>query len=123
MRASPFATALVAWLVPGGGHFLVGESRKGAVFLVMLGAMFAIGLSFRGELFAFDTGDPLVFLAALAQWALGLPRIFAAMFGGGHGQITAVTYEYGNTFLIVGGLLNTLVLLDAVDRARGILRR
>lgn len=123
MRANPVATAVLAWLVPGGGHFLVGEFRKATVFLVVLGAMFAIGLSFRGELFAFDTSDPLVFLAALAQWVLGLPRILASMFGGGHGEFTAVTYEYGNTFLIVGGLLNMLVLLDAVDRARGIARR
>ena len=42
------------------------------------------------------------------------------MVGGGQGDVTAVTYEYGNTFLIVGGLLNTLVVLDALDLARGV---
>ena len=31
----------------------------------------------------------------------------------------AVTYEYGNCFLIVAGLLNTLVVLDAFDIAVG----
>jgi hypothetical protein len=31
----------------------------------------------------------------------------------------AATYEYGNTFLIAGGLLNMLVMLDAFDRATG----
>jgi hypothetical protein len=30
-----------------------------------------------------------------------------------------VTYEYGNAFLIVAGLLNMLVLLDAFDVAEG----
>jgi hypothetical protein len=30
-----------------------------------------------------------------------------------------VTYEYGNAFLIAAGLLNVLVVLDAVDYAAG----
>ncbi len=29
------------------------------------------------------------------------------------------TYEYGNTFLIVAGLLNMLVVIDAYDVALG----
>ena len=33
--------------------------------------------------------------------------------------VTAVTYEYGNSFLIVAGLLNFLVMLDAFDVAMG----
>ena len=35
------------------------------------------------------------------------------------GVIKAVSYEYGNTFTAVGGLLNILVILDALDIARG----
>ena len=31
----------------------------------------------------------------------------------------AVTYEYGNAFLIVAGLLNLLVVIDAYDIAHG----
>jgi hypothetical protein len=31
--------------------------------------------------------------------------------------VIAVTYEYGNTFLIVAGLLNLLVVCDAWDLA------
>ena len=34
-----------------------------------------------------------------------------------HAQI--VTYEYGNTFLLVAGLLNYLAMLDAFDIAAG----
>ena len=119
MQASPFATVVAAWLVPGGGHFLARQTRKAAVFFFMLSGMFILGVGFSGELFAFDTSDPLVFLAALAQWALGVPRILAALAGAGHGVVTAVTYEYGNTFFIVAGLLNTLIMLDALDLARG----
>ena len=33
----------------------------------------------------------------------------------GQGIVTAASYEYGNTFLIVAGLLNMLVAIDAYD--------
>ena len=39
--------------------------------------------------------------------------------GYGAGNVIAVTYEYGNTFLIVAGLLNMLVVIDAFDIAMG----
>src|SRR6187401_1963911 len=113
--SSPLSTAVLAWLVPGAGHFLAGQTRKAAIFFVVLTAMFVLGLLFSGQLFAFDMSDPLVFLAALAQWALGGPRLLAALAGGGRGDVVAVTYEYGNTFFIVAGLLNSLIVLDAMD--------
>jgi len=118
--SSPLSTAVLAWLVPGAGHFLAGQTRKAAIFFVVLTAMFVFGLLFSGQLFAFDTSDPLVFLAALAQWALGGPRLLAALAGGGRGDVVAVTYEYGNTFFIVAGLLNSLIVLDAMDVVRGV---
>ena len=39
--------------------------------------------------------------------------------GFGRGDVRAVSYEYGNTFLIVAGLLNLLVVIDAYDVAVG----
>jgi hypothetical protein len=41
------------------------------------------------------------------------------MVDAGAGTVTAVTYEYGNCFLIVSGLLNSLVVLDAFDIGMG----
>ena len=114
---------LVAWLFPGAAHVLLGEARKGIVFGVVLVGMFLIGIGFGGRLFSFELNDPLVFLAAAAQWGLGLPRLAAALLGAGAGNVVAATYEYGNTFLITCGLLNTLILLDARDLALGRKRR
>jgi hypothetical protein len=119
-RANPTSIAILAWLVPGAGHLAVGQFRKAVVFFVVLTGMFLIGLAFGGQLFAFTPAEPLVLLAGLAEWALGLPRALAGIAGAGRGNVVAITYEYGNTFLIVSGLLNTLVVLDAVDRARGV---
>ena len=50
---------------------------------------------------------------------IGLVYFLAGPLGYGAGKVTAVTYEYGNAFLIVAGLLNLLVILDAYDVARG----
>ena len=61
----------------------------------------------------------LVALAAIADIGLGGPWLLARMAGAGSGVVTATTYEYGNTFLIVAGLLNYLVILDAFDIAMG----
>ena len=50
---------------------------------------------------------------------MGVPALVAGWFGAGQGVVTAASYEYGNAFLIVSGLLNLLVALDAYDVALG----
>jgi hypothetical protein len=110
---------LAAWAIPGAGHFWLGRVQKGVVFLVALTMLFAMGLMLEGRLFPFDLSEPLVALAAFANAGLGLPWVVGRMMGLGGGVVTAVTYEYGNSFLIVAGLLNFLVILDAFDIAVG----
>jgi len=110
---------VAAWAIPGAGHFWLGRVQKGAVFLVALTMLFAIGLSLHGRLFPFELSEPLVALAAFANAGLGLPWIVGRALGLGTGVVTAVTYEYGNSFLIVAGLLNFLVVLDAYDIGAG----
>jgi hypothetical protein len=110
---------LAAWAIPGAGHFWLGRAQKGLVFLVALTMLFAMGLVLQGRLFPFDLSEPLVALAAIANAGLGLPWVVGRMLGLGGGVVTAVTYEYGNSFLIVAGLLNFLVILDAFDIAVG----
>src|SRR5690242_10657920 len=118
-RPGPWLTIACAWFIPGAGHFLQGHVRKAVTFGGILIAMFVIGLASSGRLFPFDMSEPLVLLAAAAEWMLGLPRLAAAVGGWGPGVVTAITFEYGNTFLITAGLLNVLVALDAFDRATG----
>jgi hypothetical protein len=111
---------IAAWLIPGAGHVLHGDVRRGGILFVTLTAMFALGIAFGGRLFPFQLSEWLVFLAAVAQWGAGVPRLIAGLAGVGDGDVIAVTYEYGNTFLMASGLLNALVVLDVYDRARGL---
>jgi len=110
---------LIAWAIPGGGHFWLGRRQKALVFLLALPAMFILGLMLHGRIFPFELSEPLVALAAIAVLGLGLPWLVARMMGAGAGVVTAASYEYGNCFLIVAGLLNFLVILDAFDIAMG----
>lgn len=93
--------------------------RKGLVFLIVLPFMFALGVALQGRIFPFDWTQPLVAMEALADLAAGVPYFIARALGYGAGNVIAVTYEYGNTFLIVAGLLNALVVIDAYDISKG----
>ena len=115
----PVVAAALAWLMPGAGHFLLGKRQKGVVFLMAIPAMFALGLALDGRMFPFDFSQPLAGLAAIAARGVGLPALVAGWMGWGQGVVTAASYEYGNTFVIVSGLLNMLVALDAFDVASG----
>jgi hypothetical protein len=110
---------LAAWAVPGAGHLWMGRRQKGIIFLLAIPAMFLAGLLMHGRIFPFDWTEPLVGLAAVANLGTGAPWLLARMVDAGAGTVTAVTYEYGNCFLIVSGLLNSLVILDAFDIGMG----
>jgi len=110
---------VAAWAIPGAGHLWLGRRSKGVILLIALPLMFGIGLMLHGRLFPFTMAEPLVGLAAVANLCSGLVYFLAGLFGAGAGNVRAVTYEIGNTFLIVAGLLNLLVILDVYDVALG----
>ena len=110
---------VAAWAIPGAGHLWLGRRSKGLILLLALPLMFAIGLAIHGRLFPFELSEPLVGLAAIADLGIGAVYFIASALGYGMGDVRAVTYEYGNAFLIVAGLLNLLVVIDAYDIAVG----
>ena len=114
-----YLTCAAAWAIPGGGHLWLGRRFKGWVFLLALSLMFAIGVGIQGRLFPFNFSEPLVGLMALADLAIGVPYFVASALNLGGGNVLAVTYEYGNAFIIAAGLLNMLVVIDAYDIALG----
>ncbi len=108
-----------SWLVPGAGHLWSGRRQKGLVFLCAIPLMFLTGLLLKGTIFPFQMSEPLAGLSAIAELGAGLPWVFAKMMNAGGGTVTAPTWEYGNMFMIVAGLLNSLIVLDAFDIAIG----
>jgi hypothetical protein len=111
---------LFAWLLPGAGHLYLGRRGKGLLFLGAIGSLFLLGVAMDSRLQLYlGLEDPLALLFSLAQMAMGVPYFAARALGYEAGRVTSVTYEYGNTFTAVAGLLNILVILDAHDTVRG----
>jgi hypothetical protein len=110
---------LAAWVIPGAGHLWMGRRQKGIVFMAAIPVMFLVGLLLHGRIFPFELSEPLVGLAAVANLGAGAPWLLARLLEAGAGTVTAASYEYGNCFLIVAGLLNFLVILDAFDIGMG----
>ncbi len=110
---------LIAWLIPGGGHLLLGRWQRAAAFFVLVLATLALGCQLQGRLPWTFSGSPLPILATFAAMGNG-----AAFFGlrfavGYQGVIEAQGFEYGSAFILTAGLMNLLLVLDAWDIARG----
>ena len=119
-------TGLVAWFIPGLGHVLL---KRWVRAILMGGAVwvcFFVGLAMGGHLFDLSSEGSWVILqvppmiANLGQGALYIVSwIIDYGFADDPVRAARATYEYGNTFLLIGGLLNYLNILDAFDIAAG----
>jgi hypothetical protein len=120
VRSGVIPACLLAWVLPGAGHLYLGRRGKGLLFMGAIGALFVLGVAMKSRLQLYlGLEDPLALLFSIAQMAVGAPYFAARGLGFEAGQVTSVTYEYGNTFTAVAGLLNILVILDAHDTAVG----
>lgn len=118
----------IAWFVPGAGHYLQGKWVRGLLISGVVLGMFIIGLLFGGHLFSLQGSDPntsrlLQLPPAIANLGTGLLYLVCWASNSGFSDAAEYaklpTFEYGNTFLLVAGLLNYLAMLDAFDIAAG----
>jgi len=112
-------TCVLAWAVPGLGHVSVGRVVRGSIFGLVILSLFVGGIALDGKVYRPEQGMPLSYLAAFGGAGVGLPYVLAHAAGYGRGDLTSPTFDYGNTFTLVAGLLNLLVVLDAYDVAAG----
>jgi hypothetical protein len=119
-KSAAIPACLFALMVPGAGHVYLGRRGKGLLLFAAVGALFAMGVAMNAQLqihLGFE--DILASLFSLSQMAAGLLYVVARALGFELGVPTSVTYEYGNTFTAVAGLLNVLLIMDAYDTAVG----
>ena len=111
--------SFAAAVVPGLGHAVLRKWDRALVFFLSISVMFALGLRLRGRLFGPDFTDLFTTLKFVADAGSGLPYWLSWVRGLGTGQPSAYTYDFGNVFIYVAGLLNMLVVVDAFDIAMG----
>ena len=128
---------LLAWLIPGGGHFYLGKRAKGGLFLAIVLLTFVTGMALQGRVYLATPDQPLSYLATFANLALGpldlISReasydrliyffppesdraLYQDILDRTRARILVVSDEYGTTFLLTAGLMNILLILDAFD--------
>ena len=122
---TPIMTAAICvggLLVPGLGHFLLKRWYRAAILLVAITLMFVVGLGMEGQLYRPpEAGQWISFntLGCFANIGVGIPYWIAVRSALGMGVPTSQTFDYGWAYLIVAGLMNYLVVLDAFDIAKG----
>jgi TM2 domain-containing membrane protein YozV len=111
---------VLAYAIPGAGHFYLGRRARALAFFAIVVFMFGIGLSVDGSLYALSEarGQLLTVLASLGSMGSGA-LYFVGRATGPHGSITSMTFEYGRTFTLTAGLMNLLLVVDCFDIARG----
>ena len=117
---SPWLLLVLAWLIPGLGHVLLGRKRDGIIFSAIVVLTFLAGMSFQGRLYSVEPGQPLTILATFAVFGSGILNLIARLLTDNPGgAILSTTYEYGCAYLLTAGLMNLLLVLDTWDIATG----
>jgi hypothetical protein len=101
------------------GHIVQKKIIKGVVFLVGILLLLLFGLLMEGKFYNTQQFHPLLILGFLGDLGSGAFYFIIKLLGLGKGNIEAVTYHYGTTYLVTAGLINYLVALNAFDIARG----
>lgn len=118
-----WVVGLMAWAIPGAGHFLQGRLLQGCVLGGAVIFMYLVGWMFGGHLYGLHNVSETGFLAyvfGFCDLGSGLLYMLSLAFDFSvqdHSQMA--TSEYGDRFLMVAGLLNYLCMLDAFDLAVG----
>ncbi|GAC1396393.1 MAG: hypothetical protein NVSMB68_13140 [Thermoanaerobaculia bacterium] len=111
---------VLAYLVPGAGHFYLGRRARAAAFFAIVLLLFSVGLAIDGSLYMLtDSGGSLLkLLASLGSIGAGVVYFLASAMGA-HGDVRSITFEYGTTFTLTAGLMNLLLVVDCFDIAEG----
>ena len=114
---------LLAWLVPGGGHFLLKRPARGAILGASVAIVFLLGLMMRGTLFQPEGGDLLTMViyygGFIGDVLAGILYFLTVWLGYSQPDMPGHVHDYGTKFLVAAGLLNLLAIMDAYEIATG----
>ena len=114
-----FVAAILAWLVPGAGHLSLGRRRRAVIFCLVVFGSLAVGCFLGGELYRPTSGQPLMTLAGYACMGIGIVYFVLQYAVEYQADVAGAGFEYGKAFILTAGLMNILLVLDAIDIGRG----
>ena len=117
--SDPLLAWILGWLLPGAGHWYLGQRARGAVLCATLVGCFAAGVLVGGRS-TVSTRHPDGPAYLVLQWGAGLPAAAAWAAGDPVPLDVAVSRrELGILYTLVPALLNMVAALDAAARAAG----
>lgn len=116
---NPVVAAVAAFLIPGLGHLYLRRWRRGLAFFLLILISLWVGWDLQGNLYRIVPNEPLSILGTLGAMGMGIPYFLLRWGLGYTGDILSPGYEYGTAFLLTAGLMNWLLVLDALDISLG----
>lgn len=125
-RSTPLA-AVLAWLVPGLGHWYLGYRDRAIVFFVAITVTFWGGVALGGVRSTVNAGENGPWLAAqlcagpqtfaALMWGKSLPRPSANSQSYDRYEASYPASDISVVYAGIAGLLNLLVIIDALARS------
>ncbi|GAI40734.1 unnamed protein product [marine sediment metagenome] len=106
--------AVVSWLIPGGGYFLLKENKRAVIVFTAIVLTFCAGL-YIGSIGVVDLVGTSPFYVKAAQ-IMNPPVVFAVAYhtAGGGFRVYGWPNELGQIYTMTSGLLNLLCIVNAV---------
>lgn len=120
MTRQSLIAMLLAYIVPGAGHFYLGRRARAAAFFAIVATLFTLGLALDAVLYTLANSHRQILgiLGALGSMGSGSLYLFGQMFGPA-GDFRSPTFEYGRMFTLTAGLMNLLLVVDCYDISEG----
>ena len=114
---------VLAWLIPGAGHYYLKRHVHGLMLLATVVGMFVCGLLMQGRMFTPSSGDLFTtimnyggYFGDLCNGSLYFLTVWS---GYEQGVLPGAVHDYGTKFMVCSGLLNLLAVVDVYEIAAG----
>ena len=114
MNKNPVPTVLLAWLLPGAGHWYLGHRVRGAVLCFLIVTTFTLGVLLTEGGCVSVGRHPYAFALQIFNGAItGVTALLTA----GSSELPASKLnDFGMLLTLVAGALNVLLIADALYR-------
>lgn len=119
LTAIDYAAVMLAWLIPGSGHILIGQKKRGVLFAVAIHLLFFGGLFIGGLQALYPPRQPIW---GYTQYVAGWPMLIGdevktRMYPNGAPQPVGYSpkiEDVGTVYCGIAGMLNLLVIFDVL---------
>lgn len=111
--------AAVGWFLPGGGYLIQKRWSRAIVGFLAVAAFALIGFKLRGNVFPPHGTEPFDYLGYVADLGSGFFYFIAKTVEAAGPDVSHASGDYGTRLVATAGVLNVLLILDAIQIARG----